>query len=280
MSEISARQADLVVSKLAGMSGDKEQFQKPQAEGDSSVLLRLLRKRIAIAIAAGMIGVGLLIVAVSLWKERTWKQAQHLPTLVPIPSWEEHIKKLNKYGNDPEEIVKHPAILSPTQAAPPGLPNEDVELPERVKGFVDRFYTKPRLVEEAANSLDGKSRTLAKYYGLFKIKILKAQEANISDEMRRMVNPKHLFCIAFSAEILSSAEVPEKQRTPWHLLPLGPSNIGFRTVEGRSLGIYNVYVLMNQSQRIMGSELTNEDLVRGEYCPPEWSLLAPFPCEK
>jgi hypothetical protein len=112
------------------------------------------------------------------------------------------------------------------------------------------------------------------------MKILKAQEANISEEIKYLINPKHLLCIAFSAEFLCSGELSEKQISAWRS-PTSAFNLVFDgTPKSRVLGIYNVYVLMDQNRRVMGTELTNEDMIKGAYCPSSWSLLAPFPCEK
>jgi hypothetical protein len=156
VTEISAKQAEAVVSKLAAKSAGGKQIEVSPAEDESRDSLRLLFRRAAIPLAVVVMGLGLILGGAFLWKGSKPKLAQYFsasgpanyPPTIAMPSFEESLKMMNKYGNHPREIITHPEILTPKQPAPQGPPKQDVELPPRIKEFFDRFYGKTRLVEE------------------------------------------------------------------------------------------------------------------------------------
>jgi hypothetical protein len=288
VTEISAKQAEAVVSKLAAKSAGEKQFEISPAEDESRDSRRSFFRRAAVPLAIGVIGAGLVIGGVLLWKGSKPKPAQYYSVPVPvnahpeihIPTWEEHLKSLNKYGNHPSEIIDQPEITAPIKPVLSGPPKQDVELPQRMKEFFDRFYGNPRLIEETVSAPGAKPKTVKKIYNLNKMQILKAQEANITEDIKYLINPKHLICISFSAQILCTRELTEQQVAAWRSPTPGFTISYGGKPKARVLGIYNVYVLMDQNQRVMGTELTNEDMIKGAHCPSSWSLLAPFPCKK
>jgi ankyrin repeat protein len=102
-------------------------------------------------------------------------------------------------------------------------------------------------------------------FKLSNVRVVRASEGRLTEEMKKEIKKEKLFCACFVADVLE------------HSFAKGGQS---RQRDNLNPGMFNVVVLQAYSGRLTGTILKDDEIQMGENCPRDWDDICPFTCEE